>query len=251
MTEQPAYERLRHGVDQTLALLQRASFRTLAGWHESALSALWGPAVQTIRHSQATFYLIDGDFTREAMVNARAALEHAITVQWVLHREGGLEQFMDHLIRNHKGEAERFGDWLDVDEIRASADEIDRPGGTFPNFLRNIVGEFDERSFVVNAYGNLSLAAHVRAATTMAYLEGTPGQTHDLFFEPRVTHEGEAPLVAAASAMLSAAAPLTLMGDDDLLDELSDLADALQLPVSLRDELQEPIRRTNPPLSRD
>lgn len=52
----------------------------------------FGCCVQAVRHAEAFMVLCDSGLSLEARASARAALEHAVTVEWAYFRVGGLDR---------------------------------------------------------------------------------------------------------------------------------------------------------------
>jgi hypothetical protein len=75
-------EDLRSAIEQMLALYDNDQEIMVAEEDSAVLKALHGVCERAVRHARAAMLLIEADFDREANVNVRAALEHAVTAQW-------------------------------------------------------------------------------------------------------------------------------------------------------------------------
>lgn len=53
-----------------------------------------GPCLQVMKYAQAYLLLADSGFTREAEPLARAALEHAVTMQWSYLTKDGIDRML-------------------------------------------------------------------------------------------------------------------------------------------------------------
>ncbi|MBO1741589.1 hypothetical protein [Leifsonia sp. TF02-11] len=212
---------------------------------EVVFKQLWGICVQTIRHARAYVLLVDSEFEREAMVLARAALEHAVTAQWAFHRYDGLSKLRVSMIRGEKENIEMVGKWFSDDGLLATAAAITVPlGRGLPSFT-DMMRDLDEERFLENSYGSLSLAVHVRSTTQTSYFAG---EADDLLLRHEPSHalRGPATNMAAMAAMLAVAIIMELVDDQAALTRINEESERLNLPPTLRPGIPEATRRPGP-----
>ncbi|KQQ94613.1 hypothetical protein ASF62_11125 [Leifsonia sp. Leaf325] len=230
------------------SIVERDVYHIPAGWKTIAFERLWGICIQSIRHSRAYLILLDAGFEREAFTNARAALEHAITAQWVFHRHDGLDRLAVEMIGKEKQYYSDMAVWLDDAQLAGKADAIDVPtGAAMPKFMQ-ILREVDDGEFLETTYANLSLPTHVRAGSQTEYWQ-RDGDTFRIRFEPHHLIRYPGTHAAALAAMFAVAILMELMElmelteDHAALVRIDAVSEDLLLAVSLRRYLPEDNRR--------
>ncbi|QNE37938.1 hypothetical protein [Leifsonia shinshuensis] len=231
-------------IREASELIEREDFVVKAS-DEVVFKQLWGICVQAIRHARAYVLLVDADFEREAMVLARAALEHAVTAQWAFHRHDGLSKLRVSMVRGEKENIEMVGEWFSDAGLLATAAAISVPQGRgLPSFT-DMMRDLDEERFLENSYGSLSLAVHVRASTQTSYFAGS---ADDLVLRHVPAHalRGPATNMAAMAAMLAVAVIMELVDDQEALSRINEESERLILPPTLRPGIPETKRRPGP-----
>ncbi|MBN9629638.1 MAG: hypothetical protein J0I18_03380 [Actinobacteria bacterium] len=231
-------------IREASELIDRDDF-TVRTSDQVVFKQLWGICVQTLRHARAYVVLVDAGFEREAMVLARAALEHAVTAQWAFHWHDGLSRLRVSMVRGEKENIELVGNWFSDEGLLATAAAITVPQGRgLPSFT-DMMRDLDEERFLQNSYGSLSLAVHVRASTQTSYFAS---ETEELLLRHEPSHalRGPATNMAAMAAMLAVAIIMELVDDRAALARIDEASEALLLPPTLRPGIPEAKRRPGP-----
>lgn len=206
------------------------------------LRVLHGVNIQAIRHAAAFVHLRKSEFTTEAGVCARAALEHAVTSQWCHYTGEGIDRLANTMAADHKAFATAAGDWLDDDSLRKRAAALPKAGTPqLPPFSgkSGILGTIaDADTFLKLSYKVLSQPTHVTTAAGLGYIRQVQGGGYELSTKPaEARYDYPSTYTAAASAMLASWVQAELTGDKTRLRTLDALSDRLGLPVSLEEHI--------------
>lgn len=119
-----------------------------------------------------------------AMANARIALEHALTAQWVLLTDGGDEQLVKHLEHDYLTRTKQFSKALrDNPELSSGVDagllaqfeEVasrqSAPGRERSWSMQDVFARFDSSGLFYDSYRELSAAVHPSHGTITAHLD--------------------------------------------------------------------------------
>lgn len=226
-------------IEECVAHLRdNSGFRVPAN-HEADFQLLFGPVARTVRYSEAYLHLARADFSAEAIPLARAALEHAITLQWVCLTNAGVTRFRNTVRRDHANHYRKLALWLDSDELRQSLDRLEPlPAGSpqMPPFM-NLLRDLDHEGFLETSYHVFSQQVHVTHATVLSFLHVREGGTVEVTYDRPYPHRYQATYAVAAACMLARWVIATLTDDVALLEHLDAASDRLILPMNLLEQL--------------
>lgn len=214
--------------------------------HADEFLLLFGLVGRTMRYADAYMELMSGQHSLEAVPLARAALEHAVTLQWVFLTDGGVDRFRREVAHGHVAHYQTLADWLKNDDLHAAVADL-RPapaGKRMPPFM-NMVRDLDDGKFLETTYHILSQQVHVTHTAVTSFLGWDAGASQvALVADPEYPYRYEATYAVAAACML-ARWPIAKFGDDaSLLEHLDATSDRLVLPMNLLEHLAPGRRRT-------
>jgi len=211
----------------------------------SHLLLLFGLCARTIRYADAYESLVDSGFSPEASPIARAALEHALTAQWVFLREGGLAKFRVASARSHKEHYEKLAAWSDNAELKREIGNIPAipAGKSMPKFM-DVLRDLDQDNYLETQYALLSQSVHVTHSAVFSYLSWNDG--YEFKYEQDDPWAFQTTYVVAISCMLASWVIASLTNDMDRLSLLDQVSEELTLPMNLEDALPLLLRRKRP-----
>lgn len=224
-------------------LRDRDGFRVLDA-HANEFLLLFGLAGRTVRYSDAYLLLVRSRYGPEAIPLARAALEHAVTLQWVFIVNGSIDRFRIEVAHDRLAHYSTLADWLGSDELNAEVAKLDPPppGKRMPPFM-NILRELDEGKFLETSYHVLSQQVHVTHAAVTSFLTPGEGAQLSLAYDQEYPYRYQATYAVAAACMLARWVIARLTNDTSLLEVLDKASDRLILPMTLLDQLPPERRR--------
>ncbi|MFG1782643.1 DUF5677 domain-containing protein [Rhodococcus oryzae] len=211
--------------------------------HKDEFLLLYGVAVRIIRYSDAYLRLVRCGLVGEAVVLARTALEHAVTLQWVFIVDGGINRFRVDIGHDRIQHYSNLAEWLDHHELAEAVAALDDPpeGKRLPPFM-NMLRDLDEEKFLETSYHILSQHVHVTHAAVTSFIESGAEELH-IRYEPEYGYQYQATYVVAISCMLARWVVGKLTGDPQLLEFLDKTSDDLILPMTLIENIDEEKRR--------
>lgn len=185
------------------------------------------------RFCETYLILLEKDFSSEAALQARSAIEHAVTLQWILLKDDGIERFQRKAQHDHRSFYKDLGNWLDINEIRdyvAGLPELGT-GDKLPRFSQ-IIKEFDSKYFLEVCYRILSQYVHVTHVAVESFVNRS---SNPLTFkdEPNFNFRLPTSYAVASSMMLAKWAMAVMKGDENELLALDRLSEELRIPVTL------------------
>lgn len=205
---------------------------------------LFGIIQRVRRLSQAWVRLEKAGFSVEARMLVRAALEHAVTAQWVFYTVGGVDRM------RHSGARDQFNLARDTGGSATQLSDLEDaiPAGPGMPAWGQIVADFDEPTrFIAQSYRVLSQIVHVTHSTILDGLEVDADGEISLRMEPEPAVEHEV-LYALTGACLLAAWLLAVMSGDILQQQrLREGGVELHMPWRLDHHLPEERRRAAGP----
>lgn len=230
-------------IEECVAHLRHAESFDVYRPHKDEFLLLYGVVVRTIRYSDAYLQLVRLGFIGEAVVLARTALEHAVTLQWMFIVDGGISRFQAEIARERIEHYGNLADWLDNQELADAVAALDAPpeGKRLPPFM-NMLRDLDKEKFLETSYHILSQHVHVTHAAVTSFIE--PGAEElQIKYEQEYGYQYQATYVVAVSCMLARWVVGKLTDDPNLLELLDKTSDRLVLPMTLIDSVDEKKRR--------
>lgn len=211
--------------------------------HKDEFLLLYGVVARIMRLSDAYLRLLRCGFVGEAGVLARAALEHAVTLQWVFVVDGGIRRYQAEVAHERLNHYSNLADWLHIQELTDAISALETPplGKRLPPFM-NMLRDLDQGKFLETSYHILSQQAHVTHAAVAAFLAPGVEGLH-IKYEQEYGYKHQATYVVAASCMLARWVVAKLTDDPQLLQLLDTTSDVLVLPRTLIDGVNEKRRR--------
>jgi len=243
MMTRPNDAALEAWIEQCVAHLRDAENFDVYRPHKDEFLLLYGVAVRVMRYSDAYLRLVRSGFAGEAVVLARTALEHAVTLQWVFIVDGGINRFQVDVRHDRLEHYRRLDGWLNHQELSEAVASLELPpeGKRLPPFT-NMLRELDHEKFLEMSYHILSQHVHVTHAAVAQFLEQGDQELH-INYDPMYGYQGQATYVVAISCMLARWVVAKLTGDPQLLELLDKTSDNLTLPMTLIDNVEQKKRR--------
>ncbi|MFF2267332.1 DUF5677 domain-containing protein [Cellulosimicrobium cellulans] len=246
--ESPELADLVSWIEECVDHLRESSGFQVPATYEADFQILFGPAARTVRYAEAYLHLARANFSTEAIPLARAALEHAVTLQWVFLTDAGVTRFGHTVRRDHASHYRNLALWLDSDELRQYLDRLEPlPAGSpqMPPFM-NLLRDLDHDGFLETSYHVFSQQVHVTHATVLSFLHITEGGPVEVTYDQPYPHRYQATYAVAAACMLARWVLAMLTDDVPLLKHLDTASDRLILPMNLLEQL--PANRRRPGL---
>lgn len=231
-------------IRECVAQMHDASEFTVAAAHANEFLLLHGLIARTSRYSNAYLALVDAGMEGEAAPLARAALEHAITLQWVFVVDGGLMRYRNSVAHDRLSHYSNLAEWFDHDELREGVRQLGplpqgKQLGSFMSMLRELDAE---DKFLEASYHVLSQHVHVTHSAVVSFLQQGDDELHVLY-DQEYAYRYQATYVCAAACMLARWVLARLTNDEPLLAELDRRSDELHLPMHLADRVSTPLKR--------
>lgn len=211
--------------------------------HKDEFLLLYGIAARVMRYSDAYLHLVRLGLINEAVVLARAALEHAIALQWVFTVDGGIGRFQVDMAHDHFEHFSKLVAWLNHQEMAAELPAADSlpSGKRLPKFM-GMLRDLDENNFLEMSYHILSQQVHVTHSAVASFLKQGSDEVH-IDPEPQYGYQYPATYVVAISCMLARWVMAKLTDSPDLLEHLERVSNELHLPMALVGNLEEKKQR--------
>lgn len=215
--------------------------------HENEFYLLFGVIVRTVRYADAFLDLMELGKEPEAAPLARAALEHAVTLQWVFVSDGGIDRFNWEVAHDRISHYTNLATWQNNTELAGLVAQLDEPpAGKRLAPFGNLLADLDQEKFLVTSYHILSQQVHVTHAVVAAALVQGPEELH-ITYEQAYSYRVEATYTVAAACMLARWVLAKLTDDEALLERLDKISDELHLPMTLIESLPTKKRRRGLP----
>lgn len=230
-------------IEECVAHLRDAESYDVYRPHKDEFLLLYGVVVRIMRFSDAYLLLLRRGFVGEAVVLARTALEHAVTLQWVFVVDGGISRYQAEVAQERLEHYVNLADWLNTQELIDAVSALEAPpvGKRLPPFM-NMLRDLDQAKFLETSYHILSQQVHVTHAAVAAFLEPGVEGLH-IKYEQEYGYQHQATYVVAASCMLARWVVAKLTNDPKLLKLLDTTSEELVLPMTLIDGVNEKKRR--------
>lgn len=204
---------------------------------------LYGLVGRTTRFADAYLKLVRLDHGHEAVALARAALEHAVTAQWVFLVHGGIDRYQVAIERDLREHYKTMAKYLESPEFVARVAALGPPpaGKALPPFME-MLRQLDRQRFLETSYHMLSQQVHVTHAAVTSFLDQSENLAQ-LKYEQDYPYAYQATYVVAEACMLVRWIQATLTNDEGVLAELNRKSDELVLPMNLIESLPEGRRR--------
>lgn len=211
--------------------------------HSDEFLLLYGLIARTFRYSDAYLKLVDAGMEGEAVPLARAALEHAITLQWVFVVDGGVKKFRNSVAHDRVEHYGKLAEWLDNDELRQALTELDPlPEGSRLGKFMGMVRDLDDGTFLETTYHVLSQHVHVTHSAVTSFLQPGKDEVH-ILYEQEYGYRYQATYACAIACMLARWVLARLTDDAALLEKLDRVSDNLRLPMELAQQVRPPRKR--------
>lgn len=208
---------------------------------------LVGVALRIARNAEAYLVLVDSGHSLEATPLARAAFEHAVTLQWIFVTLTGPSRFRHQVDSDRVAFFKRLNQWLKSDDIAEGIQKIKAPmeGERLPSFMQ-IVARLDDREKTLkHLYDLLSQQIHITFGAVTESLEdiddGRVGLVHGAQDAMR-----DGTLYSLSIACIWAWWVLAkLLDDEDALAQLDLDSDRLNIPTNLASNVRADQRRAD------
>jgi hypothetical protein len=211
---------------------------------------LYGICVRARRQVEAFVVLDQSGYRGEGSFLLRAALEHAVTAQWVYATVGGYEQFEVAAIRARNSYWEMFSDQDDpeiqknVAYAREAAENVADQTGLPSRFTKDLLGRLDSNNYLTRTYRLLSQSGHVtHQAFEAIFSVGEDGNPQFSNVPEQDTPETGMWYFAAICCMLTDWVLVHVADDTDAMKEVERWADVLEMPFRLDWDLPDNERR--------
>lgn len=223
--------------------LRDANGFTVEKAHSDEFLLLYGLIARTFRYSDAYLTLVDAGMEGEAVPLARAALEHAITLQWIFVIDGGVKKYRNSVAHDRVEHYGKLAEWLDNEELRQALTELDPlPEGSRLGKFMDMVRDLDHGTFLETTYHVLSQHVHVTHSAVTSFLQPGEDELH-ILYEQEYAYRYQATYACAIACMLARWVLARLTDDSALLEELDRVSDGLQLPMELAQQVRPPRKR--------
>jgi hypothetical protein len=242
--EQPSVEALTSFIEETVTRLRDREEFQVKREQANEFLLLFGACARTIRYADAYLTLARTGFSSEGVPLARAALEHAVTAQWVYILKDGVDRFRVDTAHGHKGHYDNLAQWLKNDELATEVAKMPPlpTGKRMPPFMA-LLRELDKDKFLESSYHILSQQVHVSHSTVFSFLECADDGYH-VKYDQQNPYEYQTVYVMAVSCMLARWVIAKLTDDNADLTHLDAESDELILPMTLEDEVPVDKRRS-------
>lgn len=240
----PSDEALESWIEDCVAHLRDSEGYNVAQPHANEFLLLYGVIARTVRYADAYLHLLRDGFGSEAVVLARASLEHAVTLQWVFMTQGGIDRFRVTFAHERQEHFSNLAEWLPNAGLADELKKLGPPpnGPRLPPFM-NMLRELDSDKFLETSYHILSQQVHVTHAAVTSFIE--PGKEEELHvkYDQEYGYRHEATYVVAAACMFARWVVARLTNDKSLLAMLDKTSDDLIVPMTLLDRVAPGKRR--------
>ena len=224
-------------IKECVAHLQDAESYDVVSAHANEFLLLYGVIARTVRFADTYLHLVRAGFGSEAVVLARAALEHAVTLQWIFLVDGGIDRYRVTAAHDRQEHYSNLAEWLNNEELAEEVKKLGLPpaGKRLPPFM-NMLRGLDKENFLEMSYHILSQQVHVTHSAVTSFVAPGEDELH-IKYDQDYGYQYQATYVVAASCMLARWVVARLTNDTALLERLDKTSDDLILPMTLLDSV--------------
>lgn len=224
-------------IEECVAHLQDAKSYDVVSAHANEFLLLYGVIARTMRFADAYLQLVRSGYGSEAVVLARAALEHAVTLQWIFVVNGGIDRYRVTSAHDRQEHYSNLAEWLNNEELAEEVKKLDlRPvGKRLPPFM-NMLRDLDKENFLEMSYHILSQQVHVTHSAVTSFVAPGEDELH-IKYDQDYGYQYQATYVVAASCMFARWVVARLTNDTALLEQLDKASEDLILPMTLLDSV--------------
>lgn len=233
-------------TEECVAHLQDAESYDVVSAHANEFLLLYGVIARTIRFADTYLHLVRAGYGSEAVVLARAALEHAVTLQWIFVVDGGIDRYRVTSAHDRQEHYSNLAEWLKNEELAEEVKKLDLPpaGKRLPPFM-NMLRDLDKENFLEMSYHILSQQVHVTHSAVTSFVAPGEDELH-IKYDQDYGYQYQATYVVAASCMFARWVVARLTNDTVLLERLDKTSDDLILPMTLLDSVAPNDQRKGP-----
>ena len=238
--------RMRHAAEQAINHFLSAPKYTIAAGKQHLFETSFPFAAHAINQVRAALLLVDHGYAFPAEANARSALEHAVTVQWMTFTHGGRKAVAAELIRDFAAVVNDAKHFTDVPEgltLKAPAGySSDGPARTFERMCMR----FDDSRSLYVMYRRLSGSIHPSLTSVGQYLDHGEERVTGLNLEPDPTPDVDLMWACGLSAVFAVSALETLRRTKPYKAKIRKIAEAAGMPPDLDSSDRQPELRRPP-----
>ena len=238
--------RMRRAAEQAIDHFLSAPKYTIAAGKQQLFETSFPFAAHAINQVRAALLLVDHGYAFPAEANARSALEHAVTVQWMTFTHGGRKAVAAELIRDFAAVVNDAKHFTDVPEgltLKAPAGySSDGPARTFERMCMR----FDDSRSLYVMYRRLSGSIHPSLTSVGQYLDHGEERVTGLNLEPDPTPDVDLMWACGLSAVFAVSALETLRRAKPYKAKIRKIAEAAGMPPDLDSSDRQPELRRPP-----
>lgn len=202
-------------------------------------------AAHAINQVRAALLLADHGYAFPGQANARSAVEHAVTVQWILLTHGGRSAVAAELLRHYKAVINDAQNFTEVPEGLTDGLPTVKSEGPAKSFEQMCL-RFDRSRSLYVMYRRLSESVHPSLGSIAEYLDHGEEAVTGLHLEPNSVPDVDFTWACALSAVWAVSALETLRRGRPFKAKMRKIADAGGLPVDLNASDTQPELRRPP-----
>jgi hypothetical protein len=165
-------------------------------------------AAHAVNQVRAALLLADHGYAFPGQANARSAVEHAITVQWMLLTHDGHSRVAAELLRHYKAVLNGARNFTDLEGVGDGLPDV-KSEGPARSFERMCL-RFDESRSLYVMHRRLSESVHPSLGTITEYLDHGDEEVSALSLEPKSEPDVDFIWACALSAVFAVSALETL-----------------------------------------
>ena len=216
---------------------KRAERTVVLSRHADAFLPVYALTQRVRRYSRAYIRLMHDGMASAGQPLVRAALEHAVTAQWVFYSKDGIDRMKVSSAKDHLKFVQDIGSYADddpyIEQLRAEV----QPGPGLQTWHQIREAFEKEKDFLASSYAVLSQAVHVTHAVWFDAISVEEDGSLALRDEPDDFSNDAVTYVLASSCMLSWWLEAVCRGDEHRMRALQDDAHTLSMPASLERRL--------------
>jgi hypothetical protein len=234
-------ERLAGATREALSCFREAPPFDVAEADQNKFKVVYPLSAHVMELVAATNLLVEEGFSYAAEPCARAALQHAVTAQWIVLTHDGEREVVAEMKRVHKATVQDFSASVELpEELLAHAASLVSHQGPARDFWRMCERFSTDKSLYV-MFRRLSDAVHPSLKTMNAHLDADDERgVFGIIPRSPTTPDPDVLLCMAVSALLALSAVESLRNLQRRMQEVHAIADRWQVPVDLRGDDQDP-----------
>lgn len=239
--------RMRRAAEQAIGHFLSAPKYRVGPSKQQLFETAFPFAAHAINQVRAALLLIDAGYAFPAESNARSAIEHAVTVQWMIFTHDGRKAVAAELIRDFAAvvnDAKNFTELPDDLTLRPpDGYTSDGPARSFEKMCRR----FDDSRSLYVMYRRLSGSVHPSLSSITQYLDHGEEQVTGLNLEPDPTPDVDLMWACGLAAVFSVSALETLRHSRPYKAKIRKIAEEAHMPADLNASDTQPELRKPPP----